>query len=166
MKNAVLMLVLALALVGLTGEALAQSSASISVTVELATEISIAITAGGTWPVGSIAIDDVVVMGSPSTVENQGNVAVDLDIDVDYPVPPDANGWTAGTVGPDDVFQVDVTETVLPISLTTTPQDLVDNLAVSVSQDITATYTAPAGDTVGGGESHDFSIVVAATESP
>ena len=163
MKKAALMLVLALGLVGLTSEALAQSTASISVTVELAAEVSIAITANPTWPVGSIALDDVVAMASPSTVENQGNVTVDLDIDVDYGGP-SANGWTAGLATATDVFTVDVDGVTNP--LTTAPQDLVDSLAVSGTQNVDATYTAPSGDTVGGGESHDFSIVVTATESP
>ena len=161
MKNAVLMLVLALALVGLTGEALAQT-ASISVTVELAAEVSIAITTQATWPVGSIALDDVVSMSSPSVVTNQGNVSVDLAIDVDYGGA-DANGWTAAASTSDDVFTVDVDGVTNP--LTTSPQTLATGVATSGTQNVDATYTAPSGDTIGGGEAHDFAIVVAATEA-
>ena len=157
MKKGTLISVLALALVGLTGQAWAAETDTITVTVELETTISVAITPVSTpWAIGVVGFGDTDA--SPTyTATNDGNVTVNFTIHADDS---GANGWTIGTVGADDVFQVDVTTPTLTLS--TSPQTLASGVTVGNTATIDMTYTAPSGDTVGGGESHDFSIIVTA----
>lgn len=161
MKKGTLILVLALALVGLTGQAWGQATDTISVTVELVTTVSVAITPVATpWAIGPV--DKADTDASPTyTATNVGNLTVDFTIEADDST---ANGWTLGTAGPDNVFQVDVTTPSL--TLTTSPQPLATGVVVAGTATIDMTYTAPTSVSGGGavgGESHDFTIIVTAT---
>ena len=160
MKRGTLILVLAMALVGLTSQAWAAETDTILVTVELETTVSVAVTPVTTWAIGPVGFGDTDA--SPTyTATNDGNVTVNFTIEADDS---GANGWTIGTVGVANVFQVDVTTPAL--TLTTSPQTLATGVAVAGTATIDMTYTAPSsvsGGGAGGGESHDFSIIVTAS---
>jgi len=157
MKKVALMIALAVGLVGVTGPAWAAQTDTITVTVSLASIIAVSLDSN-TWNIGPVALTDTDT--SPTfTATNDGNVNIDLDIKSSD----GANGWTVGTVGPDDVFQVDVTTPSL--TLTTVDQSLATSVAPAGTKTIDMTYTAPTTDTQGGGVDHSFTITVTASAS-
>lgn len=158
MKKLVLVLALAVALGGLTGQAQAAETDTITVTVSLASIVSVAITPSATpWAIGNIVLAGTD--NSPTyTATNNGNVTVDFNIQADDS---GANGWSIGTVGLVNVFQV--VETNLALTLTTSPQTLLATVTPTSTATIDMTYTAPTTDSVGGGSSHGFDIVVTAS---
>ena len=155
MRKATLILALAMALVGLTGQAQAGTEDSISVTVSLGSIISVDLDIGA-WNIGAIVLSGSSV--SPTfTAENDGNVNIDLDITASDV----ANGWSLGSPAASDTFEVTVTTPSL--TLTTDDQALTTNLAPTLTKTIDMTYNAPTADTQGGGTDHSFTVTVTAS---
>lgn len=156
MKRVMMLLMLTLCIAGWTGQASGAETASISVTVSLATEISVSID-NTAWTLGALGLGDAGAQHS-ATATNNGNVAVNLSIQADLT---GANGWTIGAISASDQFVVSLATPAT--TLTTSPQSLATNVAKDGTAAILLDFTMPSADTVGGGESHDFSIVVTAS---
>ena len=155
MKKTTLLLVLALSLLGFMGPASAATTDTITVTVSLASVISVSLDSGA-WNIGAITLG--VTSGSPIYIAtNDGNVNIDLAIACSDGL----NGWTVGTVGSDNVFQVDVTSPEL--TLLTTDLPLATGVAPLGTKTFDMTYTAPTSDTQGGGVDHTFTITITAS---
>jgi hypothetical protein len=117
------------------------------------------------WNIGPLDLHDIVESDT-FTVENTGNVAEDMTVMGDDE---DSNSWyLADALGPDDVFEVEVDNDGDP-EYDFTLLDAVENpLATDVpAGDDTTTfklrYSAPHGDTLGGGVAHDFTVTIKAS---
>lgn len=157
MKKVILLTMLAIGVLGTMGQASAATTDTITVTVSLQSAISVSLDANA-WDI--LAITLAGTDPSPTfTATNDGNVDIDLVIKASD----GANGWTLGTVGADDVFQVDVTAPAL--TLTTADQSLATAVIPTGTTTIDMTYTAPTTDTQGGGVDHTFTITITASAS-
>lgn len=157
-KTVVAAMVLCLAL--LSGQAIAGTTDSITVTVSLVEAISVSLD-NSTWSIGPIALDGTDTLATV-TATNDGNVTIDLDIS-------GANGtggWTIGTPAGADQFEVSCSTCSPATTLTAVDQDLQDSVIADGTKTIDMTYTAPSSDSFGGGVDQGFSIVVTASKSP
>ena len=155
MKKTTLLLVVAVTLLGLMGPASAATTDTITVTVSLASSISVSLDIGA-WGIGAITLGGT--SNSPTYIAtNDGNVNIDLAIACSDGL----NGWTVGTVGSDNVFQVDVTSPEL--TLLTTDLPLATGVAPLGTKTFDMTYTAPTSDTQGGGVDQTFTITITAS---
>ena len=136
MRKLLLVFAMAACLVGVTGQASAATTDTITVTVSLAEVISVTLDQP-TWVIGAIAID-FISASFPVIATNEGNVRIDLNIDGTD----GAGGWTLGNADASNVFAVGVTPAVIAAFPLTTG----------------------AGDTQGGGTSQDFTVTLTASE--
>ena len=162
MKKLVLVFAMAACLVGVTGRASAAPTDSITVTVSLASVISVTLDQA-TWVVGEIALDFV---SSPFSVvaTNAGNVDIDLDINGTD----SGGGWTLGATDAENVFAVGVTPAaVTPFALTTGDLSLHDALPHTTSNTtgFGLVYNAPSANTFDAGVDQGFTITVTASAS-
>jgi hypothetical protein len=112
---------------------------------------------GNSWDIGPIAFGDVVA--SPTfTVTNDGTVPIDLAIKATNA----AGGWTLSQSQGANAFVVNLTSP--STTLTTSEQNLANNVAVSGTKGVDLTYRAPTSDTFGGGVDQGFTVTVTATE--
>lgn len=158
MKKVLWITTLMLALSGITGQAMAATTDSITVTVSLVESISVTLD-NNTWTIGSVALSGTDSLATV-TATNNGNVTIDLDIKGAN----GAGGWTIGATPASDVFEVAVTSPA--ISLTTSDQTLATSVATSGTATIDMTYNAPTADTFGGGVAQGFAITVTASKTP
>jgi len=160
MKKGTLILVLAMALVGLTGRAWAQTD-TIEVTVSLASVVSVNVTPAE-WNMGAIATE-YVSSSEPFVAGNDGNVTEDFTITGANA----ANNWNIGSPAALDTFQVELTDNdQTDIPLTTSPIALESGVAAAGTHDFSLVYSAPTSDAQGGGKDHSFTITVTASASP
>lgn len=141
---------------GLAGHGWAAPSDTITVTVSLAETVSVSLD-NHTWTIGAITLGSTA---GPAlyTATNNGNVAINLTIRATN----GAGGWTlAPSPGP-NAFSVTVASP--SITLRTSDQALAANVAVGGTKPISLTYWTPTSDTIGGGVSQGFSIIVSATK--
>ena len=150
------MLALAVGLVGLTGQAWAAETDTITVTVSLESIISVSLDTDA-WNIGAIVLSGTPESSPQFTATNDGNVGIDLDIKSSD----GANGWTVGDPAASDTFKVTVTTPSLTLALG--DQALTTNMAPSGTKTIDMTYTAPTGDTQGAGMDQGFTITVTAS---
>ena len=160
MKKGTLILVLAMALVGLTGRAWAAETDTIAVTVSLTSVVSVSV-APDVWNIGPVGEGGGA--SESFTATNDGNVTEDLTITGAN----GANGWNIGAAAGVDVFAVTLDRT-LPSEdmLETTPVPLTDALAPDAGHGFTLDYSAPTEDNQGGGVDHSFNITITASASP
>ena len=160
MKKGTLILVLALALVGLTGQAWAAEEDTIIVTVSMESVVSVDVTPAA-WNIG--AVSEGGSNGEAFTATNDGNVTEDLTITGAN----GANSWNLGPAPGVDVFAV-MLDRSLPSEdmLETSPVPLTTSLAPAAGYAFTLDYSAPTSDTQGGGLDHSFSITITASASP
>ncbi len=157
MRKTSLTLALAIGLVGIMGQAWADSEATITVTVELES-ISVSLDTSA-WEIGPITLGGSDTLPTV-TATNEGNVDIDLKIK-------GANGtggWTIGTPAGEDTFEVALTSPA--ITLTTSDQSLADAVAPDATTSIDLAYAAPSIDNFGGGVDQGFDITVTASKSP
>ena len=159
MKKGTLILVLALALVGVTGQAWAAETDTISVTVSLESVVSVSLDSN-TWVIGPVAIG-----GAPSTsgtilATNDGNVTENFAIKASD----GAGGWFLGDPAGADTFKV--TETMNTIVLTTGDQPLATNVLKDDDVQLQLQYEPPTADTQGGGVDHSFTVTITASATP
>jgi len=158
MKKGTMILVLALALVGLTGRAWAAETDTITVTVSLQSVISVSVSPDA-WDIGPITLGGSY--GPQAfTATNDGNVTEDFAIRGAN----GAGGWTIGATPGANTFTV--TETNDTIVLTTSDQTCATNVAPDGTDSLSLTYDAPTSDTYGGGVDQSFTITVTASASP
>jgi len=132
----------------------AADTSNITVTVSLAGSIEVSVNPT-TWNIGSIAVNsDSAPSSFTATV---GNVATKLEITGTD----GAGGWTLGTRGAVDVFEVDVTNPALVLSKSY--QTLAASVAAYGTKDFSLTYKSPASDDKGAGISQGFTITVKAS---
>jgi hypothetical protein len=161
MKRGTLILVLAIALVGLTGQTWAAETDTITVTVSMESVVSVSVSPDA-WNIG--AVSEGGASGAESfTATNDGNVTEDLTITGAN----GANGWNIGAAAGVDVFAV-MLDRSLPSEdmLETGPVPLTDALAPAAGHAFTLDYLAPTSDTQGGGVDHSFSITITASATP
>jgi hypothetical protein len=157
MKKGTLILVLALALVGLTGRAWAATTDTITVTVSMESIVSVSVSPD-TWTIGSIGEGGTA--GPEAVVAtNNGNVTEDFAIRATN----GANGWTLGATAGTDVF---VVTTNHPLTLTTSDQTCATNVSPLGTDSFNLNYAAPTTDAQGGGLDQSFTITVTASASP
>lgn len=113
------------------------------------------------WNIGPGPLNNVVESGT-FTVQNLGNVAQDISIKGGQ----GANGWTLQSSAGTNAFKVEADsgddgsyETVV----STSEQPVAANLAVSGTSVFGLRYSAPSGDTFGGGVAQDFTITLKAS---
>jgi hypothetical protein len=124
-------------------------------------EIGITVTPGA-WAIGSQLLGYVGESGT-FTVENTGGVAEDIAIFGSN----GSNGWTLASEAAVNAFKVEVDkdddgsyETVL----STSEQPFATNVVVSDTETLGLRYSAPNGDSYGGGLAQDFTVTVKASE--
>ena len=156
MKRAIVFLVAALCVVGLTGLGWAAETDSIAVSVELESTVSVSVTPDD-WIIGAIALSGTDTQSC--SADNNGNVNIDLDVRATN----GAGGWTLGSSVATDVFAVDFGTSFY---LTTSDLACATDLAFGTSLPFDLTYEAPSGDTVGGGVSQGFTITFSASATP
>ncbi len=162
MRKLVLVFAIVVCLVGVTGQASAATTDTITVTVSLASVISVTLDQP-TWVVGEIALD-FVSASFPVVATNAGNVDIDLVIKGTN----GAGGWALGSPDASDVFEVGVTPAVVtPFALTTGDLSLHNTLPHTTSNTTSfgLVYNAPSADTVGPGTAQGFTITVTASAS-
>jgi len=161
MKRGTLLLVVALALVGLTGRAWAAETDTITVTVSLTSVVSVSVSPAA-WNIGAISLNGT--NGPESfTATNDGNVTEDLTITGAN----GANSWNIGATADLDQFSVILDEgDVSEDALETTPVPLTSSLASEAGHAFDLTYHAPSDDNQGGGADHSFTITITASASP
>ena len=162
MRKLGLVFAIVVCLVGVTGQASAATTDTITVTVSLGEVISVTLDEP-TWSIGAIAID-FVSSAFPVVATNAGNVDIDLDINGEN----GAGGWTmAASVGT-DAFRVTVTPAVIAaFPMTTGGTKMFDALPHTTSNTTSfdLTYNAPSGDTAGPVD-QGFTITVTASKTP
>ena len=162
MNRTILAAAVALCLLGLCGQAAAQSdTGTITVSVSLADVLSINV-APTTWFIGNVGLGGTVYPNDTDNhyVANNGTVMVDVSIQASD----GANGWVIGSTPGIDTFTVKALMDT--ITLSTTPTILESNLAANDSTDLDMNYYSPTGDTQGGGMEHNFTITITASASP
>lgn len=158
MKTRILALAVGLCLIGLSGQAWAAETSTISVTVSLQEVISVSVSPS-TWDIGAIALSGTNGPASFSAT-NDGNVSEDLSI----AGTDGAGGWTLAATAGADAFSVQVDDGVSPFALTTGGSSLASNVAKDGSAGFDLTFGAPTDDTFGGGVDQSFSVTVTATK--
>lgn len=154
MKRVSVMLVLAVCLVGITGQARAQATDTITVTVSLEAAISVSVLPDA-WTIGPITISGS--NGPESFTATVGNSATKLEI-----MGSDgAGGWAIGATVDADQFVVAVTDPA--ITLTALYQTLEASVAAYGNKAFDLTYSAPDSDTQGGGVDQGFTITLRAS---
>ena len=162
MKKLVLVFAMAACLVGVTGRASAATTDSITVTVSLASVISVTLDQAA-WVVGEIALD-FVSSSFPVVATNAGNVDIDLVINGTD----SGGGWTLEATDASDVYAVVVTPAVVtPFDLTTGDLSLHDALPHTTSNTTSfdLVYNAPSANTFDAGVNQGFTITVTASAS-
>ena len=162
MNRTILATTVALCLLGLGGQAAAQSdTGTITVSVALADVLSINVTPS-TWTIGDVMLGGTVYPNSLDnhSVVNNGTVMVDLSIQATD----GANGWVIGSTPGIDTFTVKAL--LDTVTLSTTPTLLDSNVAAANGTDLDMNYYSPTGDTQGGGMEHSFTITITASASP
>jgi hypothetical protein len=148
---------MALCAFALAQGALAANTGTISVTVSLASTISVDVTPTA-WDLGAVQLSSV---SSPTSfTATVGNTATQLQIEATNPVA----GWTIGAAPASDVFQVSVINPAL--SLTLTFQTLAATVPHYGHKNFALTYHAPTSDTKGAETNESFTITVKASAAP
>lgn len=162
MKKLVLVFAMAACLVGFTGQASAATTDTITVTVSLASVISVTLDQP-TWVVGEIALD-FVSSPFPVVATNAGNVDIDLVINGTD----SGGGWTLGATDASDVYAVEVTPAGdSSFALTTGDSSLDAALphTTSNTKSFDLVYNAPSANTFDAGVAQGFTITVTASAS-
>lgn len=157
MKRTTLMPALAVALIGVAGQAQAAQTDSISVTVSLQEVVSVSITPG-TWNIGPVALSSTTAPSSfTATV---GNTVTQVEI-------LSSNGaglWTVGdTVGLNQ-FVVAVASPAM--TLTNLYQVLAASVPAYGNVEFALSYSAPSSDDKGAGLDQSFSVTLKASTAP
>ena len=150
------MIVAAVCLIGVMGQAQAADTATISVTVSLLSEISVSVTPT-TWTIGPVSVGGPASVPAPFTA-SVGNTACKLEIKGDD----GAGAWAIGATPALNQFVVTVPGTPA-ITLTKTNQVLAANVAMYGSKAFNLTYQAPASDNKGGGVDQSFAVTIKAS---
>ena len=148
MKKGTLILVLAMALVGLTGRAWAAETDTIAITVSLPEIVSVSITPD-TWNIGPVGFSEV--HGPLAvTIENDGTV----EIHVYARTTDGAGGWSSGPGGPTtNTFMIELTGGLSsPLTLTTTDQVVEHCMTGFSNPNYEFTYYSPTGNSLPGGD--------------
>ena len=156
MKKILLVLIAAMCVVGLAGNSWAATEDTISVSVELASVVSVSVTPNS-WNIGPTTLSATSTQSC--SAQNDGNVLIDLAARATN----GANGWTLGNPAASDVFSVRYGASLY---LTTSDQTCATAIGPSGTLPFDLTYEAPSGDSFGGGVSQAFLVTLTASASP
>lgn len=146
-----------LGFLGFAVQSQAADTGTITVTVSLAEDVSVAISPAADWAIGPIAMGG----SSPSptyAATNDGNVEIDLTIKATN----GAGGWSLAASAGVDAFSVALSTP--EINLSTSGQSLAICVAPAAAEAINMTYSAPSSETIGAGVDQRFTITVTAAK--